>query len=99
MAAFFDPGVRANTTSVNAAMQCGSVVITNLDHYSPSSFLYLDNVLDIRQCSALSTDRHLLSRICAKARATAAHTLGWDGLIARLTREEMTIPPGEQTHR
>jgi hypothetical protein len=98
-AAFFDKGVRANNTSVNAAMQCGSVVITNLDQYSPSSFIHLDNLLDIRQCSALPTDRHLLSRICAKARATATHTLGWDGLIAQLAQEEMTVRLREQTHQ
>ncbi len=30
-AAFFDGGVRANNTSVAAAMETGAVVITNLD--------------------------------------------------------------------
>ena len=64
-AAFFDKGVRANNTSVNVAMQCGSVVITNQDEYSPSSFVHLGNMLDIHQCSRLPTEPCVLSKISA----------------------------------
>ena len=35
LAAFFEKGLRANTT-VNAAMECGCTVITNLDGHSPA---------------------------------------------------------------
>src|SRR6185503_9583113 len=48
--AFFPDGVRANNTSVSTAMQTGTVVLTNLDDYSPSMFRHLETVVDIRQC-------------------------------------------------
>lgn len=89
-AAFFDKGVRANNTSVNVAMQCGAVVITNLDEHSPPSFVHLDNLLDIHQCSALPTEPHLLSQISARAKETA-YTLSWDVLMARMLQHETTL--------
>ena len=49
-AAFFDGGVRANNTSVSAALEQGAVVITNLDRYSPEEYVHLDNVIDIDSC-------------------------------------------------
>lgn len=93
-AAFFDKGVRANNTSVNAAMQCGSVVITNLDNHSPPSFVHLDTLLDIHQCTALPTDPHILQGISARAKATATHALGWNALAARMSQEETAIRRG-----
>ena len=35
LAAFFEKGLRANNTTVNAAMEVGCAVITNLDEHSP----------------------------------------------------------------
>lgn len=84
-AAFFDQGVRSNNTTVNAAMHCGSVVITNLDEFSPSACVHLDNVLDIQRCVELPTDEHQLAALSARARATAAEVMGWNGLIEHLT--------------
>lgn len=86
-AAFFEKGIRANNTSVNLAMQCGSVVITNLDQFSPPSFVHLDNILDIRQCKTLPTEPHLLSQISARAKETA-HKLGWDEFTRILSENE-----------
>ena len=40
-AAFFDRGVRANNTSVAAAMETGAVVITNLDELSPPEYVHM----------------------------------------------------------
>ena len=79
-ATFFDRGVRANNTSVNIAMECGSVIITNLDAYSPPSFRHLENVVDIQKCDVLPTDTETLDRIGKEAQG-AAQKLGWDGLI------------------
>ena len=64
-AAFFDKGVRANNTTVNAAMECGSVVITNLDAHSPSTFDHMHNVIDIYRCKALPTAPDVLESLAA----------------------------------
>ena len=85
--AFFERGVRSNNSSVNAAMQTGSVVITNLDQHSPSSFLHLDNVLDINQLDTLPTDHEVLSGISRRAAETAS-TLDWDPLLAKVLQKE-----------
>lgn len=84
-AAFFDKGVRANNTTVNAAMECGSVVITNLDAYSPPPFRHMDTMIDIRQAHALPTDPAELAAMSERARRMATEALGWDALVARLS--------------
>ena len=83
--AFFEQGVRANNTSVNAAMDCGAVVVTNLDAWSPRAYVHMDNVIDIDRCDALPTERALLEAIGSRARTTAA-TLGWDALTDLMLR-------------
>lgn len=91
-AAFFDQGVRANNSTVIAAMQYGSVVITNLDAHSPPSFVHLDNLLDIHQCRALPTDSNVLAQISARAKETA-RAFDWDALIARMSERSASLPP------
>jgi len=90
-AAFFEHGVRSNNTSVNAAMSCGSVVITNLDDYSPASLEHEKNILDIDRLSALPTDPSALEKIGSHARFTANDTLGWSAFIARLSEAEVAL--------
>ena len=90
-AAFFDRGVRANNTTVNAAMSCGSVVITNLDEYSPRSFVHLDTVIDITRAATLPTDPTELAAIAARATATATGANGWEALIETMTRHEAAL--------
>ena len=89
-AAFFDKGARANNTSVNAAMECGSVVITNLDEHSPSSLVHLVNLLDIRQCDKLPTEPPVISDIGARATETA-HAFNWDAFTAEIVQHETTL--------
>ncbi len=84
-AAFFADGVRANNTSVNAAMEQGCAVITNLDEHSPSELVHMGNVIDINRCEALPTDPDELARIGAAA-AETARGFGWDRLIETLNR-------------
>lgn len=81
-AAFFGSGVRANNTSVNTAMQMGSVVLTNLDEHSPPDFKHMDSVVDIRQCGkgGLPLDPTLLAGIADRGKQVAAHH-GWDPLL------------------
>ncbi len=91
-AAFFGTGVRANNTSVNTAMQCGAVVLTNLDEHSPASYRHLESVVDIRQCGDdLPTDPDLLSRIGERGRSVAQE-IGWDPLIRLIAEREAVVP-------
>jgi hypothetical protein len=81
--AFFPGGVRANNTTVAAAMETGAVVITNLDRWSPPEYVHLETVIDIEQCDELPADPAVLERLRVRAAATAA-ARGWEALVERL---------------
>jgi len=83
LAAFFDKGLRANNTTVNAAMECGCTVITNLDGYSPAGLTHMANVVDINRCDRLPT-REESDRIGRAARKVALGQYGWDQLVGQL---------------
>lgn len=91
-AAFFDEGARSNNTSVNAAMEAGRVVVTNLDEYSPPAWRHLENVIDIRQATHLPVDQPQLSALGAQARRVATGAMGWDALLDRLQTAPSDIP-------
>ena len=84
LAAFFEKGLRANNTTVNAAMECGSTVITNLDEHSPAGLAHMQNVIDINRCDALPGLEET-RRIGAAARQIAHAEYGWDRLVAQLS--------------
>jgi hypothetical protein len=84
LAAFFEKGLRANNTTVNAAMECGSTVITNLDEHSPAGLVHMKNVIDINCCEALP-DVEETRRIGTAARQIAHAEYGWDRLVAQLS--------------
>jgi hypothetical protein len=86
--AFFDRGVRSNNTSVNAALACGTVVITNLDRFSPPILEHGTNILDIEQLDHLTTEAAVLDAMGARARETATGRLGWVQLVARISSAE-----------
>src|SRR5688572_3667066 len=83
LAAFFEKGLRANNTTVNAAMECGCAVVTNLDEHSPAGLSHMRNVIDINLCSGLP-DAEQTSRIGRAAREIAHAQYGWDQLVAQL---------------
>lgn len=83
LAAFFAKGVRANNTSVNAAMRSGCVVITNLDRLSPPLFIHGENILDIHQLKELPTDPRVLSNLSNNAKQTAAD-LEWEPFVKKM---------------
>ena len=83
LAAFFEKGLRANNTTVNAAMESGCAVITNLDEHSPAGLVHMTNVIDINLCDALP-DLDVTQRIGTAARQTAHAEYGWDRLVAQL---------------
>src|SRR5688572_638698 len=83
LAAFFEKGLRANNTSVNAAMESGCAVITNLDEHSPAGLVHMKNVIDINLCDALpGLDE--TRRIGAAARKIAHAEYGWERLVAQI---------------
>ena len=83
LAAFFEKGLRANNTSVNAAMESGCAVVTNLDECSPDGLVHMQNVIDINQCDRLPDDEQI-RRIGRAARDIAHGRYGWDQLVAQL---------------
>jgi hypothetical protein len=83
-AAFFDHGLRANNTSVIAAMQVGATVITNVDTYSPPEFKHMENFIDVNRCDRLPTDPAVLAEIARRATITGSETLGWEAFDAKL---------------
>lgn len=83
LAAFFEKGLRANNTSVNAAMECGCAVITNLDDDSPSGLVHMRNVIDINRCDRLP-DFDEAAKIGRAAREIAHAEYGWEQLVAQL---------------
>ncbi|MDA1185439.1 MAG: hypothetical protein O2930_12445 [Acidobacteria bacterium] len=83
LAAFFEKGLRANNTSVNAAMESGCAVITNLDELSPKGLTHLENVIDINLCGELPGSERA-QQIGHAARAIAHADYGWDRLVSQL---------------
>jgi len=83
LAAFFERGLRANNTTVNAAMESGCAVITNLDEHSPEGLVHMQNIVDINQCDRLPDVAHT-ERIGRAAREIAHGQYGWDQLVAQL---------------
>lgn len=83
VAAFFEKGLRSNNTTVNAAMQHGCAVITNLDEHSPDSIAHMKNVIDINKCDRLPDDGQT-ERIGRAARENAMTEYAWDRLVAQL---------------
>ena len=83
LAAFFEKGLRANNTTVNAAMECGCAVITNLDEHSPAGLAHMKNVIDISLCDRLP-DLAQAEHIGRAAREIAHARYGWDQLVAQL---------------
>jgi hypothetical protein len=83
LAAFFEKGLRANNTTVNAAMECGCTVITNLDEHSPAGLAHMKNVVDINRCDRLPTVEES-QHIGRAARKVALGQYGWDQLVSQL---------------
>jgi hypothetical protein len=83
LAAFFEKGLRANNTTVNAAMENGCAVITNLDEHSPQGLVHMKNVIDINVCDRLP-DSDQAAKIGRSARDVAHTRYGWESLVSQL---------------
>src|SRR5262245_20905977 len=82
LAAFFEKGLRANNTTVNAAMEVGCAVITNLDEHSPVGLTHMHNVIDISLCERLPAADET-QRIGRAASENSDRQFGWDRLGAQ----------------
>ncbi|OFW15054.1 MAG: hypothetical protein A3F70_00725 [Acidobacteria bacterium RIFCSPLOWO2_12_FULL_67_14] len=83
VAAFFEKGLRANNTTVSAAMESGCAVITNLDADSPAGLVHMQHLIDIATCDRLP-DVEQTKRIGLAARDIAHSRYGWDQLVSQL---------------
>jgi len=91
LAAFFEKGLRANNTTVNAAMECGCPVITNLDKFSPAGFEHNRTVLDI-SCTERLPGVDRLAAIGQAAHDVAHSRYGWDQLVAQIRPACSEVP-------
>jgi hypothetical protein len=82
-AAFFPGGVRANNSSVMAALEHGSVVLTNLDEDSPPEYVHLESVVDVERCDALPLDPQMLETLSRNA-VEVARKHSWEPFLARV---------------
>jgi hypothetical protein len=85
--AFFPRGVRANNTSVLAAMAAGRVPLTDLDAFSPAWMRHGVNVLDLSSLTAEDLDAQRLLALGHRARRDVALNAGWPALTERLLAE------------
>jgi hypothetical protein len=84
---FFSKGVRANNTSVNAAMSRGSVVLTNLDEHSPEWLRHGYNMLDVHQMEENNFKSDHLGSMAKVAKETAQTSANWAPLLQLLGGE------------
>ena len=91
---FFDKGVRANNTSIYAAMERGCAVLTNRDECSPAWMRHGENILDIDLLRKSDLEPDNLRRIGENAKVSAKRFNSWGGLIELLS--EPDLPQGER---
>lgn len=82
VALFYDPAARANNTTLWAALDAGTPVITNLDAQSPPELIHNRSVFDLAQLTAWPEAAHL--REVRYGGRKAAEVYSWDRLIATL---------------
>lgn len=83
--AFFPSGVRANNTSVAAAMSRMIPVLTNLDSFSPAWMQHGHNVLDIARLEHADLAPSRLSSLARQAARDVETHAGWNALTRAVT--------------
>lgn len=86
--AFFEKGVRANNTTVNAALERECPVITNLDVHSPEWLVHGKNVLDVSKITVEDFAESNLQRIGKQGAQDVAAFASWRSLIEQLRGTE-----------
>jgi hypothetical protein len=83
VALFYDPAVRANNTTLWAAMDAGCPVITTLDEWSPPELIHGQTVLDVAQTTKIPATETLRALGCRGQ--NAARGRAWSTLVWALT--------------
>lgn len=79
--AFFEKGVRANNTSVYAAMEKGCPLLTNTDHLSPQWMEHGKNILDIHRLMTEDIKSENLKNLAIQARIDSKRNASWGELV------------------
>lgn len=87
-ALFYDPAVRANNTTLWAALDAGTPVITNLDADSPKELQHNVSVFDLAQLTEWPDAA--ACRVVRAGGATASKAYSWEKLIEKL-QERATV--------
>jgi hypothetical protein len=82
VALFYDPAVRANNTTLWAALDAGTPVITNLDAQSPPGLIHNRSVFDLARLTEWPEAAHL--REVRWGGRKAAEGYSWDAFLAKL---------------
>lgn len=82
VALFYDPAVRANNTTLWAALDAGTPVITNLDAQSPPELIHGKNVFDLAQLTHWPDASEL--RVARFGGREVAKVYSWERVISRL---------------
>jgi hypothetical protein len=83
--AFFPKGIRANNSSVMAAMSEERAILTNCDEFSPHWMTHGINLLDIHQLKTGDFDFDALRKIGIRARKDIEIYASWEKLIENLS--------------
>ena len=82
VALFYEPAVRANNTTLWAALEAGACVVTNLDSASPPELVHGVTVYDIQQLPMVPS--YLERRLLAYASGRVVLGYSWDRLVSLL---------------
>lgn len=83
IALFYPGGVRANNTTIWAALERGMVVVTNIDDHSPQELQHEVNCFDINQLTAWPDERDVY-RIVRYGATKVAKQYGWEALLTQM---------------
>lgn len=83
--AFFEKGVRANNTTVMAAMNKGCAILTNCDEYSPPWMRHRENILDIHRTNIGDFDLDFFKKLGKTAKNSASQHASWSRLLKLIT--------------
>lgn len=101
MVAFFEKGLRANNTTVYAAMERSCPVITNLDSHSPTWVGHGKNILDVAQLKIEDLQAERLFQLGRTAEADVRAQASWSGLVSLLhknTDDKITLDRTQTAH-
>lgn len=89
--AFFEKGVRANNTSVFAAMERGCPIVTNLDGLSPKWLRHGVNIIDVSKLENADLQPERLKQIGLQGAEDVGRFASWNGLLEQFRVETCKV--------